>query len=142
MAATADQKLRFKVVHVTSEDPGYPVSELNVHSPHTRGWQSARFCDYPQEIGVEFVDAGRDTTVAVSQIQLLSHQSKIATRVELFMGTGTSYATARFSRLGYFSLDNNERSKFTVGPRRATTRASVEGANSGLRQHSRPSAGP
>ena len=114
-AAGSEQKLRFVVVHCSSEDDDYPAGELNVHSPNTRGWQSARFCDYPQEIGIEFVDAAdRGTAVAISQIQLLSHQSKIATRVELFVGTGVDYDTAQFTRLGYFSLDSNERSKFTV----------------------------
>jgi hypothetical protein len=44
-------KLRFRTVHFSSEDNGYPASELNVHSPTTKGWQSIRFCEYPQEIG-------------------------------------------------------------------------------------------
>ena len=47
-------KLKFRVVHCSSEDPEFPSTELNAHSPHTVGWQSARFCDYPQEIGFQF----------------------------------------------------------------------------------------
>jgi hypothetical protein len=50
----------------------------------------------------------------VSQIQLLSHQSKIATRIELFVGTGNDYYEAQFTRLGYLSLDSNERSQYKV----------------------------
>ena len=101
-------KLKFRVVHCQGEDPDYPVSELNVHSPQTKGWQSPRFCSFPQEIGLEFLTG----TVRIQQIQLLSHQSKIATRVEIFMGVGGDYASAKFQRLGYLSLDNNERSGF------------------------------
>lgn len=37
-----DQQLRFRVVYASSEDPDYPASELNAHTSHTRGWQSAR----------------------------------------------------------------------------------------------------
>jgi len=101
-------KLKFKVINCQGEDPDYPVSELNVHSPQTKGWQSPRFCEFPQEIGLQFLDG----TVRIQQIQLLSHQSKIATRVEIFMGVGEDYSTAKFQRLGYLSLDSNDRSGF------------------------------
>lgn len=84
------------------------AAELNYHSPQTRGWQSARFCEYPQEIGLAFVDG----IVSLTQVQLLSHQSKIATRIELFVGQGETYFDATWVRLGYLSLDSNERSQF------------------------------
>jgi centrosomal protein CEP104 len=48
----------------------------------------------------------------MQQVQLLSHQSKIATRVELFVGRGKDYFSAKWKRLGYLSLDSNERSGF------------------------------
>lgn len=47
-----------------------------------------------------------------AQVQILSHQSKIATQIELFVGHGDSYETAHFRRLGYLSLNSNERSKY------------------------------
>ncbi|CAN0546152.1 unnamed protein product, partial [Ectocarpus sp. 12 AP-2014] len=46
------------------------------------------------------------------QVQILSHQSKIATQIELFVGHGDSYESAHFRRLGYLSLNSNERSKY------------------------------
>jgi len=108
----ASSRLRYQVVRCTSEDPEYPVSELLAHSSQTRGWQTARFCEFPQEVGLEF-----EKPVHLRQVQFLSHQSKIATKIELYtalpeVGSGTGYETAQFKRLGYLSLDNNERSQF------------------------------
>ena len=71
---------------------------------------SPSFCEYPQEIGLQFTDGA----VAISQVQFLSHQAKIATRVELFVGNGPDYFSCQFSRLGYLSLDSNERSAYKV----------------------------
>ena len=96
-------KLRYSVVSATSFEPEYPASELNRHSPNTRGWQTARFCEYPQEVVLE-----RETTSQVRQIQVLSHQYKIATRIELFVGIDGK----DWTRLGYMSLDANERTQF------------------------------
>jgi centrosomal protein CEP104 len=99
---------RFKVVHATSEDPDYPASQLNTVNPTTKGWQSVRFCNFPQELLFEMVDGD----VLISQIQVLSHQFKISSKIEIFIGSGNSPATATFKRLGYLSLDSNERSDY------------------------------
>mmetsp|Transcript_24759 Transcript_24759/g.41875 ORF Transcript_24759/g.41875 Transcript_24759/m.41875 type:complete len:844 (+) Transcript_24759:164-2695(+) len=101
-------KLRFVAIHSSGEDDEYPVAELNQHTPQTRGWQSSKFCEYPQELGFE-IESGESH---ISQVQILSHQSKIATKVEVFIGNGSDYHTAKFTRLGYLSLDNNERSSY------------------------------
>jgi hypothetical protein len=106
-------KLRFKVCYCSGEDPDFPASELNAHTPHTRGWQTPRFCEYPQEIGIQFASVSD-----IQQLQVLSHQSKIATRIEIFVGTAVegdprpAYSRAKFKRMGYVSLDPNERSNF------------------------------
>jgi centrosomal protein CEP104 len=99
---------RFQVIHCSSEDDEYPATELNAHSPSTKGWQSRRYCEYPQEIGFRL--DGAETQI--TQIQVLSHQSKIATKIEIFVGQGPDYHRANFKRLGYLSLDNNERSNY------------------------------
>ncbi|KAG5188043.1 hypothetical protein JKP88DRAFT_269553 [Tribonema minus] len=78
-----------------------------VQSPHTKGWQSPQFCDYPQELGVAL-----EGTCRLAQVQILSHQSKIATQIELFIGRGSDYEAAQWRRLGYLSLNSNERSKY------------------------------
>lgn len=98
-----EHKLRYSVVQATTFEPEYPASELNRHSPNTRGWQTARFCEYPQEVVLEL-----ETTAQLRQIQVLSHQYKIATRIELFVGVDGK----DWTRLGYMSLDANERTQF------------------------------
>lgn len=105
-------RLKYRIVKCTSEDPEYPASELLAHSSQTKGWQTARFCDFPQEMVLQF-----ETPVHLRQVQFLSHQSKIATKIELFTalpaeGLTARYETLQFKRLGYLSLDSNERSQF------------------------------
>lgn len=109
---SSSARLKYKIVSCSSEDPEFPVSELLAHSSQTKGWQSARFCDFPQEIILLF-----ETPVHLRQVQFLSHQSKIATKIELFTalppeGQHCKLETAQFKRLGYLSLDSNERSQF------------------------------
>lgn len=99
---------RFNVIYYSSQDEEYPASELNSHSPQTRGWQSFRYCEYPQELGFE-IEGG---TAKVTQVQILSHQSKVSTKLEIFIGNGPDYHSAKFKRLGYLSLDSNERSGY------------------------------
>lgn len=53
------------------QDPDYPAKELNFHSPHTKGWQSPRFCKFPQELTLQL-----EKPAQVHQIQLLSHEYK------------------------------------------------------------------
>lgn len=106
-------KLSFHVCYFSSEDAGYPASELNIHGPATLGWQSLKFCDYPQEIGLLLADAEMPGMM-LSQVQLLSHQSKIASRIEIFVGLGRDYGSASFERLGFMTLDVNERSNLTA----------------------------
>lgn len=99
---------RFNVIYFSSEDEEYPASELNMHSPETRGWQSFRYCEYPQELGFE-IEGG---VAKLAQVQILSHQSKISTKLEIFIGNGADYHSAKFKRLGFLSLDSNERSGY------------------------------
>eukprot|EP00899_Mesostigma_viride_P016474 jgi/Mesvir1/24828/Mv22068-RA.1 len=90
-------------------DPDYPARELHFHSPHTRGWQSPRFCRFPVEILIKL-----DAPSHIRQIQLLSHEYKIASRIEMYVGLpppGTAdLSKVPMKRLGYLSFDSNERS--------------------------------
>jgi hypothetical protein len=114
MAMVRAKKLQFRVAYASTEDGEYPARELNTHSPHTRGWQSAKLCAYPQEIVLQF-----DGLVRLSALQILSNECKIAQKIELFVGTcprsqldPPSIQASEFRRLGYLSLDSNEQSQW------------------------------
>lgn len=91
-------------MHCTGQDDQFPAEGLNKHGPHMVGWESARYCEYPQELGLQLLD-GEST---VKQIQILSHHMKITTRIDIFIGTGRDYHTAKFVKLGHMSLESNE----------------------------------
>jgi centrosomal protein CEP104 len=99
---------RFRVVHFSSEDPDFPASQLNTVHPTTKGWQSVRFASYPQELGFEMLDG----YVNIHQIQVLNHQANISSKIEIYIGTGDTYDTATWKRLGYMSIDSNEKSNY------------------------------
>ncbi|XP_052225713.1 centrosomal protein of 104 kDa-like isoform X2 [Dreissena polymorpha] len=105
-------KLAFKVTHASGQDEVHRASELNYHSPLTKGWQSARYCLYPQDIVVQLEKRSR-----LRKIQVLSHQYLIATRIEFFVGDvpdgmPVDLDNARYTRLGYVSLSDNEKTGF------------------------------
>ena len=123
-------KLAYRVITASSFDDGHGPEELEIRNridtasesggklkSKGKGWTSARFCSYPQDVVV-----GLESVSEVSQIQILSHQSKISSKVEIWIGLdlstecqGHSAATWRsidWRRLGYLSLDKNERSNW------------------------------
>jgi centrosomal protein CEP104 len=84
------------------------------------GWQSQRFCVYPQELVLQF-----PCLVHLKQVQFLVHQSKIPSRIELFayapdfanlgaanLVSPSGSANVSFARLGHFSLDDNIRTNY------------------------------
>lgn len=93
------------ILNNLGQEEDNPVSELLNHSPFNKGWHSARFCQYPQEIILDFPNK-----VKVKQIQFLSHQYKISTKIELMIFNPGQ--TKKFKKIGYLSLDSNERSNF------------------------------
>ena len=108
----AATKLKYRVISCTGEDPEYPSGELLTPSAQSKGWQSPRFCDYPQEMTLQFTAPSK-----VKQIQFLSHQSKISSKIELFafmpnVSTVMPNTDFKWKKLGYLSLDPNERSNF------------------------------
>ena len=111
----SQNKLKHRVVFCSSEDAGFSAKELNNSSAGSKGWLSSRFPEYPQEIGFEIISsnpASNDRNFHLTQVQILSHQSKIATKIEIFVGIGADYQTSSYKRLGFLSLDSNERSSY------------------------------
>ncbi|KAK7477381.1 hypothetical protein BaRGS_00031357 [Batillaria attramentaria] len=105
-------KLQFHVVHASGEDDVHKAGDLNHHGPLAKGWQSSRFCLYPQDIVVSLEHVSR-----IRKIQILSHQYLIPTKIEFFVGdvpegTPMMLENARYTRLGYVSLSDNEKTGY------------------------------
>lgn len=101
-------KLGFHIVYSTSEDMNYKASELNEHSSLSRGYMSKRMCNYPQDLVIEFEEG----MCQFSQVQILSHEFAIASRIEVFTSTSPTFKGAEFQRLGYLSLSTNQESNY------------------------------
>lgn len=43
-------KFKYRIIYFSSEDADHPAAELLDPSVNSRGWMSARYCEYPQEI--------------------------------------------------------------------------------------------
>ncbi|KAH6577880.1 hypothetical protein BASA62_000640 [Batrachochytrium salamandrivorans] len=106
----------FKVLSSSGYDERHPPSELLVdkHTPMAIGWQSERFCLFPQEL-VLHLTAG---VCRIRKIQLLAHHFKIPTRVEVHLATVPqaaawagfgpgSLSSVKFQRIGFVSLNDN-----------------------------------
>lgn len=105
-------KIKFRILSCTSQDSQYPASELLTQSPQSRGWQSSRYCEFPQEVTFQFM-----SPIRLKQLQILCHQSKIPSKIEIFvylpdMTSPLENNQYRYKKLGYISLDTNERSDY------------------------------
>jgi len=112
------KKLPFEVIHVSGHDEGYSGKELEVHSPTTRGWQSLRFCEYPQEIIFSLKEQCK-----ITKIQVLSHQHNIGSKIEFFIGESKeqSLRSCSFSRLGYVQLAPNAEANYQARELKSVT---------------------
>jgi hypothetical protein len=101
----------------------------------TDGWVSEKFCEYPQEL-IFSINRGIPTRIhqvrsdfmtsklkktnnkrfLISQLRLLSHHCKIASRIEVFVSDATrkDWKQAKFQRLGFVTLKNNEEGNFSA----------------------------
>lgn len=105
-------KVGFKVVQLSGQDENFKGSELQTHCPTAKGWQSSRCCLYPQDIIIQLEKRTR-----MRKIQILSHQHLIATKIEFYVGDvpdgyPVSLQNARYTRLGFVALSNNEKTSF------------------------------
>lgn len=62
------QKLPFTVVYCTGADDGFPATDLELHSPIVKGWQSQRFCTWPQILIVQLRETARLRKIQVSHV--------------------------------------------------------------------------
>ncbi|AIO01302.1 hypothetical protein LPMP_330090 [Leishmania panamensis] len=115
--------LPYDVLFCTSEDPHHPVSELGGCTGEVKpglriptGWQSARHGKTPQTLVIRF-----HGNVWLQQLRILSHEAKIATKVEVRVAKLTedddwdnppSFRNVRFVKLGSVDFNSNEQSHF------------------------------
>ncbi|GAB6024051.1 hypothetical protein CHUAL_008771 [Chamberlinius hualienensis] len=109
-------KIPFRVYSVTGEDEHHRAKELNAHGPTVHGWQSPKFCTYPQEIVMKLENRCR-----IFKIQILSHQFLIASQIKISVGDLTDkqqddddhhLSAVKYKQLGFVSLSDNERTNF------------------------------
>lgn len=110
-------KLTMFICHCSGEDEAFPVSELQHQSRRTTGWQSPKLCEFPQELGFRF-----EGDVELQHLRLLCHESKIPTRVEIFVSEATEedrqsgvfppYERSVFRRLGHVNFSPNDENNF------------------------------
>lgn len=86
------------------------LSYSTVSNTKSNGWQSQRFCSYPQELILQF-----DSLVHLTQLQILFHEKKIPYLVELYIWNPrneTLTTTVQYQRLGHFTLSDNSKNNY------------------------------
>jgi len=113
--------LYFAQVHllvIIGEDPLHPSNELLTPGKYCKGWESSINCIYPQTLIIQFMGI-----IKLRTIQFLSHQTKIANKIQLLYYTPkTTYPLPKpdqlddlmFKTIGYFSLGDNVKHKYTA----------------------------
>jgi centrosomal protein CEP104 len=107
------QKLKYRLIEATTEDPDYPLYEL-LRGAESTGWVSVRFCTYPQEILLQFL-----TPVHLKRIHILSNEKKIPSMLEIYCyypltqaEIYTNHKHLPFDKLGYIRMDTNSKTNY------------------------------
>ncbi|GJJ68469.1 centrosomal protein CEP104 [Entomortierella parvispora] len=81
----APQRLHYEIQMASGWDAGYPPEELVglMQTSVGKGWHTPRFCSYPQDLVLRF-SSGYSR---IRKIQILSHQYKIASKLDFWMGS-------------------------------------------------------
>ncbi|KAF9391857.1 hypothetical protein BGX21_011170 [Mortierella sp. AD011] len=81
----APQRLPYEIQMASGWDKGFPPEELVglMQTSVGKGWHTPRFCGYPQDLVLRF-SCGHSR---IRKIQILSHQYKIASRLDFWMGS-------------------------------------------------------
>lgn len=113
MIETRYQILDYKIIGASTEDPQHRISKISSQIPGD-GWQSARFCSYPQEILIKFFNP-----VHLRQINLLFHETYIPSRIDVYhffpekyKDFLTDYNNLTFDKVGFIEPDSNTRSNY------------------------------
>ena len=116
------QKLPFHVLASSGFDEDFPPEGLCMdHSPLAKGWQSERFCIYPQALILAF----NHGSCRIQKIQILGHHFKIPKRLEFHIGQAeqdpahpddpfNETPNIEFKKLGYVQMQDNSDNNFKV----------------------------
>lgn len=114
--------LPYDVVYCSSEDGNHQIRHLvgNTYrsisfEDGTPGWQTSTGVEYPQVLILRFPG-----NVYLQQLRVLSHESKIASKVEVRLyqlkeeelAIPPSFRSVRFSKLGYVQFSSNQESRY------------------------------
>ncbi|KAF9970842.1 hypothetical protein BGZ73_006386 [Actinomortierella ambigua] len=92
------QRLPYEIQIASGWDNGYPPEELVglMETMTGKGWHTPRFCRYPQDLVLRF-SCGR---CRIKTIQILSHQYKIASKLDFWIGAskGTEIVSVEASK--------------------------------------------
>lgn len=100
------KKIGFKIQDFSGSDPDHTPQELLIHTPFATGWQSERFCPFPQHLTLRLTEGFH----RIFKIQILLHHYKIPTRLELLVSTSGN--DNQFQKLGYVSIADNSQNSF------------------------------
>lgn len=113
MIETRYQLLKYIIIGASSSDPDHPVEKISSKNPE-EGWQSARFCTFPQEILIKF-----PYPVHIRQINLLFHETLISSRIDIYhffpskyYDLNLDYNSLIFDKIGYIKPDSNSRTDY------------------------------
>jgi centrosomal protein CEP104 len=100
------KKIHYKIVHCSGSEDYHPIEALNQyhvveedkgHVPYGKGWESPHFPKYPIEFTLKLLDGDMN----VSEIQILSHHFKVASRIEIYSSRDEGSLDAlEFTKLG------------------------------------------
>jgi centrosomal protein CEP104 len=107
--------LGFNVCHCPSEEEGFAGAQLQYHTVDAVGWSCGRFPNFPVEIGIQF-----EGVVMLRSIDILAHEFKIASKVDVFVCDGPAgnsshfpqYNRVQWQRLGHFCLTSNKETEY------------------------------
>ena len=106
-------KLDYNIIESTSEDQNHPLRELK-RGLKGMGWQSERFCQYPQYIYVQF-----SQPALIKRIDIVFHEKNIPSLIKFYSympqnkdGYISNYLKANYEYIGFIKPFSNERSYF------------------------------
>lgn len=104
----APSALPFQVIYATSEIDSNPASNLMDTSPFANGWITLPNASYPQEVILDF-----GSQVALTEMKFISHQSKIASSIDLLSGGDkANWRKVQFEQIDSFKFTDNRANNY------------------------------